>query len=124
MSYSVYEDSHAATFGVTRWAGYGVPAVCDMPGGDEEIHRGLAFMCESHVIWDASDTPLELPGCGFFFCKRHRADTDDHETVKPKPDGAGWTRHMLTDPSWEDWRSGNPTEAERLKARLGQDDGV
>lgn len=95
MGYAVYEDWDARDRGVTRWAGYGVPAICDMPGCDEEIDRGLGCKCER---------------CGLFFCGEHLYLTcpDTHNGLTPKPDTAEWERHMLTDESWQQWRDENP----------------
>ena len=64
MSYQVYEQT---IDGVTRFAGYGVPAECDYPGCHKMINRGHAYQC--HVI---EDETLSC-GCGLFFCNDHFA---------------------------------------------------
>ena len=49
-----------------REAGYNVEAVCDEPGCDEVIDRGLAYLC--------GDDPAGLgltTGCGGYFCGEH-----------------------------------------------------
>lgn len=48
-------------------AGYMVIATCDKRGCDEEIDRGLGYICGSdpHGPWDMA------PGCGRYFCEKH-----------------------------------------------------
>lgn len=49
-----------------REAGYHVEAVCDEPGCEEVIDRGLGHLC--------GDSPLGLglnTGCGGYFCGEH-----------------------------------------------------
>ena len=50
-----------------RPAGYGVLATCDKRGCENEIDRGLGYLCgtEPHKWSDAAD------GCGFYFCGDH-----------------------------------------------------
>ncbi|MFI1095126.1 hypothetical protein [Streptomyces sp. NPDC020917] len=45
-------------------AGYGVEAVCEEPGCDEGIDRGLAFLCGVTPGGDEY-------GCGGYFCGKH-----------------------------------------------------
>ena len=91
MGYQVYQDSAARDLGVTRWAGYGVPAVCDQPGCETEIDRGLGYRCG-----DATDD-----GCGLSFCSSHlyigggdpqmcERCCDQEQPFTPKPDTAEW----------------------------------
>jgi hypothetical protein len=97
-----------------RDIGYGVPSVCDHPGCNEEIDRGLAFVCggEPH----GGDK-----GCGLFFCSKHRyfskADDDPElcerccdgkEPFEPTPDTEEWNKHKKNHDSWEQWRKENP----------------
>lgn len=47
-----------------REAGYNVTATCDEPGCNEEIDRGLYYLC--------GENPLSPdPGCGGYFCGKH-----------------------------------------------------
>lgn len=103
MSWAVGFD---ATWG--RDIGYGVPATCDQPACDEQIDRGLGFVCGREPYGGAK-------GCGLYFCAKHLF-LDSHGTplcdrcsdgqppFDPKPDLPRWTRHKLTDPSWATWR--------------------
>jgi hypothetical protein len=88
-----------------RDIGYGVPAICDHPGCEAEIDRGLAYVC--------GDEPYGGDkGCGLFFCPKHQVG--EHQTCQrcvdglppfePKPDDPVWTHHKETDPSWASWR--------------------
>jgi hypothetical protein len=50
-----------------RWnrdIGYGVPAICDHPDCNEEIDRGLSYVCGSEP-YGGDD------GCGLYFCSSH-----------------------------------------------------
>lgn len=129
MGYQVYKDIE----GHDRWAGYGVPAECDMPDCSAEIDRGLAYKCEHHGHYvlmldgspidysrwddepDAEEEWVEGKGCGLYFCGEHESPTSAHEGVEPKPDTVEWVNHMLTDESWQEWRDQN---AEKLPAML------
>lgn len=108
MGYGVY-------FRNGRWAGYGVPAVCDHPGCGSEIDRGLGYIC--------GEGPDSDKGCGLFFCSSHlwfgTADDDpqmcqrccdDEPPFEPTADTPEWTAHMLRDESWERWRTDNPEQ--------------
>lgn len=56
-----------------REIGYTVDATCDQPGCDEQIDRGLGYLCGGSdpgaldVVIDGADGP----GCGRYFCGRH-----------------------------------------------------
>lgn len=120
MGNSVYQDTANR-----RWAGYGVPALCDMDGCNEEIDRGLGYKCENYygiTYIDADGNEVgedddwydqveaESAGCGLFFCEEHLqvyGDHTAHEKTTPKPDSDEWKQHQLTDPSWRSWRSEN-----------------
>jgi len=126
MGYSVYEDYAARSLGVTRWAGYGVPAECDMPDCSKKIDRGLAYKCENAVeleeVLDAygdvvDEIEVETEGCGLFFCGDHEYDHMRHlmPDVVPKPDSLEWVHHLLNNDSWELWRIENPQEVKRLR---------
>lgn len=118
MGYSVYERAG-------RWAGYGVLAICDHPGCGAEIDRGLAFACGGGPTED-------VPNCGLFFCGAHLSyvERDDESGERQgfvcdrclageppfsaTPDTREWVEHMLTDASWQQWRSENPAQVAAL----------
>lgn len=99
----------------SRWErdiGYGVPAVCDHPNCNEEIDRGLAYVC-------GGDPYGGEEGCGLYFCYAHllmsvkapqQCDrcAEGDEPYKSKPDVQQWIDYKLTDESWADWRNENP----------------
>ncbi len=119
MGYAVYEDRHARDYGVLRWAGYGVPAVCDSPECTTEIDRGFGYLCGDDP---RDDNPGEhrgndCMGCGLYFCMKHRYG--NHEGITPKPDTQKWAEHVLKDKSWKQWRSENPEWVAALKKIRG-----
>jgi len=90
----------------TRWdrdIGYGVPAICDHPNCNEEIHRGLAYVCGGEP-YGGDD------GCGLYFCGKHRRGKFCDRCLKgkdpfePKTDTEEWLNHKATHSSWEEWR--------------------
>ena len=98
----------------SRWKrdiGYGVPALCDHPGCDEEIDRGLAFVCGGEPYGGGT-------GCGLHFCASHLflkqslpgqhcelcVSEQGEVWFKPKPDLLEWCLWKLTDDSWHAWR--------------------
>jgi hypothetical protein len=91
-----------------RDIGYGVPAWCDHPDCNEEINRGLAYVCGGEPYGGER-------GCGLFFCGQHRfptlCESCSHERStdsQAKPDHPEWIQWKLTDESWAEWRSENP----------------
>lgn len=128
MSYSIGYDKR-----LERWVGYGVPAICDHPGCNKEIHRGLSYVC-GNDLYGGSD------GCGLHFCESHletyyeiNKETQDEEALfegnqvckacgtfkdsfTPKPDTEEWANHMLTDSTWQEWRDENPEKVDQMKA--------
>lgn len=57
-----------ADCGDDQWGrpmGYGIPAICDEKGCDEEIDRGLAYVCGG--MHEGGEY-----GCGGYFCEKHR----------------------------------------------------
>lgn len=65
-------------------AGYMVLATCDQRGCDEEINRGLGYLCGSEPgdLWD------DGPGCRRYFCEKHLSATGErggcrHRRNKP-----------------------------------------
>jgi hypothetical protein len=106
MGYAVYEDETARDYGVFRWAGYAVPAKCDMPGCETAIDRGMGYRCEDGHFNEGGDS--EFNGCGLHFCDKHLYDGDSHENVEPKPDEPRWMWWVLNHESWETWRTENP----------------
>lgn len=122
MGYQVYEDRAARDRGVDRWAGYGVPAICDMPDCGAEIDRGMGYRCEKYVTyeWDAElevESEIELEGCELHFCDAHLEHSTHGDDVTPKPDTAEWEDHILSDESWEDWRRDNPRSKDEMFIR-------
>lgn len=113
-----------------RDVGYGVPAICDHPGCDKEIDRGLGYVCGGEPYGGDH-------GCGLHFCGAHlqhrqpRGEDRYYQNCKrcmtyrlpykPKPDTAEWNNHKLTDPSWASWRAENPDEVAALKSKGSSD---
>lgn len=116
----------------TNWGrdiGYGIPAYCDHPECDEQIDRGLAYVC-------GSDPYGGDRGCGLYFCGKHlhyhrvvvsngekevkqlceRCATRRKKPFSAKPDRPEWIQHKLTDPSWGEWRKYHPKEVEAMRA--------
>lgn len=119
MGYQVYEDRAARDLGVARWAGYGVPGVCDRPDCTAELYRGLDSRCGEDV---------DTHGCGLSFCGEHMVAgwdapqmctrcVEDEPPFTPKPDTAEWENHMLSDDSWGRWRAENPERVAEMRAR-------
>ena len=119
MGYGVY-------FRDGRWAGYGVPAICDHPGCGASIDRGLAYRC--------GEEPGSDKGCGLFFCSNHlwiSATDDDPQMCErccdedpqfdPTPDTSEWITHMLGDDSWVQWRNENPEKVAAMRDALAED---
>lgn len=120
MGWSIgYDNTHK------RDIGYGVPAICDHPGCNAEINRGLAYICGEEIHGGEK-------GCGLFFCSHHRyfsesdddpklcmACCDDEPEFHPKPDTTEWMKWKLTDNSWQKWRDENPEETLKLTALAG-----
>ena len=103
-----------------RDIGYGVPSVCDHPGCNKEIDRGLYFVCGGEPYGGEH-------GCGLFFCSKHlymssnssfgqRCERcrDGKESFEPTSDVEEWKNHKKTHESWEQWREENPELAECL----------
>jgi hypothetical protein len=104
-----------------------VPAVCDHPDCNNEIDRGLSYVCGGEPFGGDK-------GCGLFFCDDHmylsgNSNSDDPQMCErccdeeppyaPKPDLPEWISFKLTDDSWEQWRKDNPHEVKKLKKDLG-----
>jgi len=105
-----------------RDIGYGVPAKCDHPGCDKDIHRGLAYVCGGEP-YGGED------GCGLHFCSEHLylgVEGKEHqvcerceagaEPFQPTPDVREWIEHKLHDETWKPWRDENPDEVSALQA--------
>lgn len=117
MGYAVYEDHDARNYGVVRWAGYGVPAICDLADCTTKINRGLDYKCDTIYAYDeTAEVETEEEECGLFFCARHQ-EHSTHETAQPKPDTSEWISHILEDESWQAWRAQNPEFVARKGAR-------
>lgn len=105
-----------------RDIGYGVPALCDHPACNKQIHRGQSFVC------GAIGTEGEDRGCGLHFCLEHLGYSPKYGQLcercyprrrKPfarKPDIAEWRNHKLTDESWQRWRDENPDQVAALQS--------
>lgn len=113
MGWQVYEDTKGRPL---RMAGYGVPAYCDHPKCNEEIDRGVIYIC-------GEINRNEEDGCGLHFCSAHLnhkqlcARCARHkDPFPPKPDHPTWVQHVLTDDSWKQWRTENPAYAEKYSA--------
>lgn len=121
MGYQVYKVGE-------RWAGYGVPAVCEYPTCNEEIDRGMAYAC--------GDEPFSEVGCDRYFCEKHleyhcfNTGNGYRECVgvcgrcakrkQPfpyKPERPEWIKHLLKDKSWAEWRKENPAEVPKLSSK-------
>lgn len=91
-----------------RDVGYGVPSICDYPGCNREIDRGLSYVCGKEPFGG-------IEGCGLYFCSDHLDDVDQlcerceagEEPFEPKPDTPEWVTHKQTHPSWQEWRDEN-----------------
>ena len=104
-----------------RDIGYGVPAVCDHPGCDNRIDRGLSYVCGGDVYGGEH-------GCGLFFCGEHlffgpenwacERCLNDGDPFEAKPDSLEWVAWKLSDESWEQWRSENPDGVAKLNEFL------
>lgn len=108
-----------------RDIGYGVPAKCDHPGCDEDIHRGLAYVCGGEPY--GGDF-----GCGLFFCEKHLYISGRRKKFKPlcircsagrppfdpTPDTDEWVKHKLIHESWAHWRLENAAEVADMMTRL------
>ena len=69
-------------------------------------------------------------GCGLYFCSKHldlyerlpqlceRCAPRKKKPSDPTPNVPDWTRHKLTDESWQQWRDENPDEVAALMANL------
>jgi hypothetical protein len=103
-----------------RDIGYGVPALCDHPGCNILIDRGLSYVC-GMINTDGEDR-----GCGLHFCSEHMRYSPKYGQLcrrcwpkmrspfNRKPDLREWIEHKLTDPSWAQWREENPREVVTL----------
>lgn len=100
-----------------RDIGYGVPAICDHPDCNEEIDRGLGYVCGNAPYGGDSH-------CGLYFCPRHGGGTscercdEGLEPFEPKPDTAEWIAFKLSDESWATWRQQCPAEVAEAKQVL------
>lgn len=110
MGWSIGYDKHW-----DRDIGYGVPAICDHPACNEQIDRGLSYVCGGEPYGGNR-------GCGLYFCHKHlsvpfmqiasqlceKCYPRRRKPFQPKPDVPEWIKHKLTDESWAQWRAENP----------------
>lgn len=108
-----------------RDVGYGVPAMCDHPGCNEKIDRGLSYVCGGEPYGGEY-------GCGLHFCGKHlwhrqpRGEDRIYQNCrrcmtykppyKPKPDHPEWVEWKLSDASWAEWRAANPEKVAEMTA--------
>jgi hypothetical protein len=110
MGWSIGYDS-----GWERDIGYGVIAVCDYPGCDDRIDRGLSHVCGGepyggeHLSYKDTDD-----GQSVQLCDRC---CDDDEPFNPKPDALEWVKWKLTHDSWHQWREENPAKVQALQSQ-------
>lgn len=123
MGWAIGDDS--------KWGrdiGYGVPAWCDHPACDEEIDRGLAYVCCGQEPYGGDR------GCGLYFCPDHqRGDgqcircyhRNPRGPYQPKPDHPAWVEWKLTDASWAEWRAAQTTERlDAMRAIVAANEGA
>ena len=114
MGYQIYEYGE-------RFAGYGVPAICEHPDCNEKIDRGMSFAC--------GGMPYEDNSCDRYFCEKHLSCGDsgknlcemcisEKDPFPKKPETKEWMEHLLEDESWAEWRRNNPNKAEEFKSKL------
>lgn len=119
MSWAVgFDNRH------NRFIGYGVPAYCDHPDCNEEIDRGLSYVCGGEP-WGGNH------GCGLHFCENHlqfagdkrdnvqlcsRCYTHRGKEYAPSVEHPDWINHILNDESWQEWRKENPTKVKEFEA--------
>lgn len=104
-----------------RDIGYGVPATCDHPDCNNEIDRGLDYVCGGEPYGGEH-------GCGLFFCPEHKVGyhqrcercNNRHDSFTAKPDRPEWIRHKLEDESWQEWRDANPEKVKEMRQQLEQ----
>lgn len=109
-----------------RDIGYGVPSICDHPGCNKEINRGLSYMCGDDLYGGEY-------GCGLYFCEEHLflhetrkgqfcacCIKDSNHSFTPTPDTLEWINWKMTDESWAQWREENPELVKDYKIKLGE----
>jgi len=114
MSWEIgYDNNHQ------RDIGYGVPSICDHPDCNEEIDRGLSYVCGGEPYGGER-------GCGLFFCGEHlfydgvrthlcERCIENKPQFTKKPDVKEWIEWKLSDDSWSEWRSENVDKVNELK---------
>jgi hypothetical protein len=108
-----------------RHRGYGVPAWCDAyaKGCREVIDRGLGYACDAYEHYYVTDEEGEEIEVEFdnldhpiFVCGDHTCKDVDEDNLPPEhPE---WLEHVLTDESWEQWRTENPEKVDKYQASL------
>lgn len=119
MGYSIgYDHNHK------RDIGYGVPSICDHPDCDQNIDRGLSYVCGTDPYGGEN-------GCGLFFCSEHLHIVDRDQLCinccnqtgtqfEKKPDTEEWCTWKLNHDSWARWRLDFPDEVIKLKQLVEQ----
>jgi hypothetical protein len=119
MGWSIGYDSNWE-----RDIGYGVQAYCDHPDCDEEIDRGLAYVCGGEPYGGER-------GCGLYFCGKHlnyqsRCERCSPRRKKPfeaKEDHRDWIKWKLEDESWKEWREANQDKVKDMRVKIDKKDG-
>lgn len=116
-----------------RWAGYAVPAECDMPDCHESIDRGMGYQCQTHDYYQYLDENGKIvtseddweeeelvddEGCYLYFCEEHLYNWKAHENVTPKGDSVEWMWWLIVAPSWAQWRIENPDKVAEYRAAI------
>lgn len=98
---------YSVGFNGRRWIGYGVPAECDVKDCTTMIDRGKAYACEGCYNVGENDEDLWDTGCGgeFYFCGEHSYHQEHKHIMEEKGETLVWLEHIMTDHSWEEWRS-------------------
>jgi hypothetical protein len=101
-----------------RDIGYGVPAYCDHPKCDEEIDRGLSYVCGNEPYGGER-------GCGLYFCSKHGGGRLCQRCLAYKPpyknikeEHPRWLAWKAIDSSWAKWRKQNRTQVAAIRAEL------
>lgn len=97
-----------------RDIGHQVPGICDHPGCDRLIHRGVEHVCGGEPYGG------ELC-CGLYFCEEHLTKStlngklesvpvcvqcaSGKEPFEPTPDTEEWINYKQTSHYWAGWRT-------------------
>ena len=84
MGYGFYDISDG------RFGGYMVLATCDKFGCENEIDRGLGYLCgdNPHDFWS------DEPGCGRYYCADHLGWVGDRGGCTHRRRGKAWGKTL------------------------------